>query len=129
MHPTYQFEHTDGYRAQRFRCPLLFPEPTGQQCDHEQFTKGKGCVKDVNCELGGQMRVTLDRSSPLYHSIYTQRTCCERENSQAQALGIERPKVRNGYSVTNLNTLIYVVINIRALQRAKSINKRLLLRE
>ena len=61
------------------------------------------------------MRVTLDRSSPLYHSIYTQRTCCERENSQAQALGIERPKVRNGHSVTNLNTLIYVVINVRAL--------------
>ena len=75
------------------------------------------------------MRVTLDRSGPLYHSVYTQRTCCERGNSQAQALGIERPKVRNGYSVTNLNTFIYVVINVRALQRAKSINKRLLLRE
>jgi hypothetical protein len=37
--------------------------------------------------------------------------------------------VRNGHSVNNLNTLIYVVINVRALQRAKSINKRLLLRE
>jgi hypothetical protein len=30
MHPTYQFQHTKGYRAQRYRCPLLFPEPTGQ---------------------------------------------------------------------------------------------------
>jgi len=129
MHPTYQFEHTNGYRAQRFRCPLLFPQPNGQSCDHEQFAKGKGCVKDVNWERGGQMRITLDRDGPLYHSIYTQRTCCERGNSQAQALGIERPKVRNGHSVNNLNTLIYVVINVRALQRAKSINKRLLLRE
>ena len=101
MQPTYQFDHTDGYRAQRFRCPLLFPEPTGQTCDHEQFAKGKGCVKDVNWELGGQMRVTLDRASPLYHAIYTQRTRCERQNSQAQALGIERPKVRNGSSLTN----------------------------
>jgi len=23
MHPTYQFQHTNGYRAQRYRCPLL----------------------------------------------------------------------------------------------------------
>jgi hypothetical protein len=28
MYPTYQFDHTYGYRAQRFRCPLLFPEKT-----------------------------------------------------------------------------------------------------
>lgn len=126
MQPTYQFEHTNGYRAQRYRCPLLFPEPTGSTCDHEQFAKGKGCVKDVNIERGGLARVTLDRTSPLYHAIYTQRTGCERINSQAQALGIERPKVRNGRSVTNLNTLIYVIINGRALARAKSINTGLL---
>jgi hypothetical protein len=31
--------------------------------------------------------------------------------------------------VKNLNTLIYVVINVRALQRAKSTKRRLLLRE
>ena len=123
MHPTYQFDHTYGYRAQRFRCPLLFPDKTGATCTHAQFSKGKGCVKDVNWELGGIQRVTLDRDSPLYHTLYTQRTCCERINSQAQALGIERPKVRNGRSVANLNTLIYLIINVRALQRAKSINK------
>jgi hypothetical protein len=126
MQPTYRFDHTNGYRAQRFRCPLLFPEPTGQTCDHAQFAKGKGCVKDVNWELGGQMRVTLDRDGPLYHAIYTQRTSCERINSQAQAIGIERPKVRNCRSVERLNTLIYLIINVRALQRAKSINRGLL---
>jgi hypothetical protein len=114
------------YRAQRFRCPLLFPEPTTETCDHTQFAKGKGCVKDVNWERGGQMRVTLDRIGPLYHVIYTQRTACERINSQAQALGIERPRVRNGHSVKNLNTLIYLVINVRVLAKAKSINKGLL---
>ncbi len=126
MIPTYQFDHTNGYRAQRFRCPLLFPDPTGATCDHEQFAKGKGCVKDVNWELGGIQRVTLDRDGPLYHAIYTQRTCCERINSQAKELGIEHPKVHNGRSVANLNTLIYLVINVRALQRAKSINAGLL---
>jgi hypothetical protein len=126
MQPTFQFDHTNGYRAQRFRCPLLFPEKTGATCQHEQFTKAKGCVKDVNWERGGQARVTLDRDGPLYHAIYTQRTSCERINSQAKELGIERPKVRNARSVANLNTLIYLIINVRALTRAKSLNKGLL---
>ena len=68
------------------------------------------------------MRVILDRDGPPYRAIYNQRTSCERINSQAQVLGIERPKVRNGRSVTNLNTLIYLVINARALAKAQSIN-------
>jgi hypothetical protein len=126
MHPTYQFQHTKGYRAQRYRCPLLFPEPTGQTCDHEQFRKEKGCVKDINLEAGGLMRVTLDRESPLYHGIYHQRTSCERINSQAKDLGIERPKARNIRSIRTLNTLIYLTINIKALQRAQGINASLL---
>ncbi len=126
MHPTYQFQHTNGFRAQRFRCPLLFPERTGQSCDHEQFAKGKGCVKDINIEAGGLMRALLDRSGPLYHVIYTQRTCCERINSQAKDLGIERPKARNIRSIRRLNTLIYITINAKALQRARAINASLL---
>lgn len=126
MHPTVSFHHTNGFHAQRFQCPLLFPEPTDQTCVHEQFAKGKGCVKDLNWEPGGIQRVTLDRIGPLYHAVYTQRTACERINSQAKELGIERPRMRNGRSVANLNTLIYLVINGRALQRAKSINAGLL---
>lgn len=126
MHPTIQFNHTYGYRAQRFQCPLLFPEKTGATCAHDQFTKGKGCVKDVNWEKGGIQRVTLDRSGPLFRAIYNQRSGCERINSQAKALGIERPKVRQGRSVANLNTLIYVIVNVRVLAKAKSINTGLL---
>ncbi len=126
MHPTYQFRHANGSRAQRFRCPLLFPTRTGETCTHAQFAKGRGCVKDPNWEKGGLMRVLLDWDSPLYQVVYNQRTACERINSQAQALGIERPKVRNGRSVANLNTLIYLIINVRALAKAKSINAQLL---
>lgn len=55
----------------------------------------------------GLQRVLLDRESPLYHAIYTQRTSCERINSQAKELGIERPKVRNRHSVARLNTCNY----------------------
>lgn len=122
MQPVFFFQHTNGYRAQRFRCPLLFPERTGQICDHAQFAKGRGCVKDLNWEKGGLMRALLDRDSALYHTLYNRRTACERINSQAKALGIETPKVRNGRSVRNLNTLTYLIINVRALQKAKSIN-------
>jgi len=68
----------------------------------------KGCVKDLNWELGGQMRMTLGRQSPLYRAIYCQRTSTERSNGQSKAAGLERPKVRN------LNTLTYLVINARA---------------
>ncbi len=128
MHPTYQFAHGNGYRAQLYRCPLFFPTPQeGATCEHKQFNdKAKGCVKHINIEVGGVMRVTLDRTSPLYQAIYRQRTSCERINSQAKELGIERPKVRNRHSVANLNTLTYVIINVRALNRAQSINRGLL---
>jgi hypothetical protein len=126
MHPTYQFQHTHGFRAQRYRCPLLYPTSTAQTCDHEQFAKGKGCVKDINIEKGGLMRVMLDRESPLYTLIYHQRTACERINSQANDLGIERPKACNIRSVRTLNTLIYLTLNIKALQRARAINASLL---
>ena len=68
----------------------------------------------------------MDRTHPLYHALSNQRTCCERINSQAKELGIERPKVHNHHSVANLNTLIYLIVNVRPLDRAKSINTGLL---
>jgi hypothetical protein len=126
MQSTSRFLHTNGYRAERYRCPLLHPEHTGKTCQHEQFAKGKGCVKDLNAEPGGRMRLTLDRHGPLYHAIFSQRTSCERINSQAKALGIERPKVRRRRAIENLNTLIYLIINAKALQRVRSINTTLL---
>jgi hypothetical protein len=126
MSASYRFRHTRGYQAQRFRCPLLFPQKTGQSCEHEQFQKGKGCVKDVNMEKGGLMRSLIDRDGPLYHAVYTQRTAAERINSRAKELGIERPRVRNIGSVRHLNTLIYLVLNVRTLAKAKSINQGLL---
>jgi hypothetical protein len=126
MQPTKQFNHTNGYRAQRYQCPLLFPHKTGQSCDHEQFEKGKGCVKDINIEKGGLMRVMIDRDHPIYKGIYCQRTSAERINSQAKGLDIERPKVRNGQSVRHLNTLTYIALNLKVLLKARSTNRTLL---
>lgn len=122
MAPAYQYNHPNGYRAQLLRCPLLFPHPSDQTCPHAQFAKGTGCVKHINIEAGGWMRVRLDRQSEPYKLLYNQRTSAERINSQAKALGIETPKVRNIRSVINLNTLTYLVINARALQRVRKLN-------
>lgn len=124
MSPSYRFAHTEGYRAQEFRCPLLHPQPTAQTCDHDQFAKGPGCVKHINVEPGGLMRALLDRASAAYKDLYRQRTAAERINAQAKALGIERPKVRNGASVRNLNTLTYIVINVQALHRVQALTAR-----
>jgi hypothetical protein len=122
MTPSYAFDHTDGYRARVYRCPLLAPVVTGETCAHEQFAKGPGCVKHLNIEAGSRMRAEMDRQSAAYQAIYRQRTAAERINSQATALGIERPRVRQHRSVQTLNSLTYLVINVRALQRARTRN-------
>jgi len=114
---------------QRLLCPALLPSSAvswgdGVPCDHEQFSNG--CIKDVNWEQGGQMCMTLDRTSPLYKAVYTQRISCERINSQIKEFGIERSKLRDKHSVANLNTFIYFVINVRTLQKSTFINSRIL---
>lgn len=118
MAPGATFHHEDGYRARRFGCPLL--QPTGAAtCAHPQFAKG-GCTRVINLEPGGLARVNLDRTSPAYQALYDQRTSAERVNSQATALGIERPKVRRIAAIRHLNSLTYLVINARALERLRT---------
>jgi hypothetical protein len=121
MHAARQFQDVDGFRAQELHCPLLYPHPTEETCDHPQFAKGPGCKKYVNLELGGLQRVQLDRTSAAYKDLYKQRTSAERINSQAKALGIERPAARQARTIHHLNTLTYVVINVQALQRVRAI--------
>ena len=69
---------------------------------------------------GARLRYTLDRESEAYKNLYRQRTATERINSQAKALGIERPNIRNGQAITNQNTLIYLLINLRMFQRLRN---------
>jgi hypothetical protein len=89
----------DTHRLQRFRCAAC------------------GTVRKMNIELGNLMRWRLDRHSPMYKAIYKQRTAAERINSQAKALGIERPRQHRMAPIVRRNTLIYIIINIRALRR------------
>jgi hypothetical protein len=99
-------------------CPLLHPHPTGQTCPIADlhFEKG-GCTTTLAADKGSRIRHTLDRESDEYKQLYAQRTMVERINSQAEALNILRPKLRRGQAIVNRNTLTYVLINLRALQR------------
>ncbi len=117
------YDRTRGYHAEVEKCPLLFGEaPPDETChiQHPQFIKGVGCVKYRNLEIGAQLRVALDRQSDEYDTAYNDRTAAERINSQAKAFGIERPKLRRIRSIRNQNTLIYLIINLKAIQRVRA---------
>jgi len=105
----------------RYACPLHFPQPSGQPCpcDDAHWATG-GCVTTMATSIGARIRYQLDRDSDAYKLVYKQRTADERINSQAKELGIERPMLRNGRAIANLNSLIYVLINLRALHRVRA---------
>jgi Transposase DDE domain len=107
------------HQCARYACPLLFPAPTGEVCPIDHANWPKGCITTLPTSPGNRIRHELDRNSAEYKRIYKQRTATERINSQALDLGIERPKLRNRRSIANQDTLIYVLINLRALQRVR----------
>ena len=116
MTPGRVFRQADGFPAQDHHCPLRRPIPTGETCPDPRFAAG-GCHKVVNLAPGGLLRAQLDRATPAFQAVYRQRTSAERINSQAAALGIDRPKVRRMAAVQRLATLTYVVINAHVLDR------------
>ncbi len=105
-------EHERG----KYGCPL---SPASDCPIHHKNAAEKGCTAMMPTSPGARLRYTLDRSSETYKAIYRQRTAVERINSQAVALGIECPHLRNGDAIANVNTLIYTLINLRVLQRIR----------
>ena len=116
---TTEVEHQRG----RYACPLLFPEATGDTCpiDHKNWPKG-GCLLTMATAQGARIRYQLDRESVAYKELYKQRTATERVNSQAVELDIECPKLRRGSAIANMNTLRYVLINLRSVHRLRQHN-------
>ena len=122
-----QFTYTDRtisiieHQRGKYVCPLLFPTQTARACPirHKNWKKG-GCTTVMPTSIGARLRYTLDRESEAYKHAYRQRTAIERINSQAVAVGIERPHLRSGAAITNQNTLIYTLINLRFIQRLRT---------
>jgi hypothetical protein len=120
------FTYTDrtscliAHQRGKYACPLRFPEPTALACpiQHANWQRG-GCTAMMPTSIGARPRrgYTLDRDGDQYQQLYRERTAVERINSQALALGIERPHLRNRAAIANHNTLLYVLINLRFLER------------
>ncbi len=100
---------------------VLWHIATGANCPcaDPHFATG-GCATTIASGPGSRIRHTLDRERPAYQQLYAQRTLVERINSQAEAAGLLRPKLRRGRVIVNQNTLTYVLINLRALQRRRT---------
>jgi hypothetical protein len=121
-----QFTYTDRttsiveHERGKYGCPIKALADRRRTCPvhHEQWAKD-GCVAMMPISMGARLRYTLDRDSDRYKAIYRQRTACERIYAQAVVLGIERPHLRNGQAIANDNTLIYLWINLRFLQRLR----------
>ncbi len=113
------------HECARHMCPIRFSALPGEYCPigHEKWDTG-GCQVTLPTNKGTRLRYQLDRHSQEYKALYKQRTAAERVFSQALALGIERPKVRNQQSITNQNSLIYLLINLRALLRVQEQKQR-----
>jgi hypothetical protein len=109
----------------RHACPLRFPERSAVSCPihHKKWADG-GCVSTLPTSIGTRIRYQFDRESNAYKALYSQRTAVERIFSQAVALGIERPKLRNQCAITNQNTLTYILINLRAWNRVLAIKQK-----
>lgn len=109
------------YEHQRdhYVCPLKGQGEEACPIQHKRWAKG-GCTMRLPSSVGSRLRHQIDRDSDLYQAVYNQRTATERINAQAVALGIERPHLRNRAAITNQNTLIYVLINLRGWQRIRA---------
>ena len=120
----FNYQHRSGlipHVREKYRCPLLHPTASGEACPiaDAHFAKG-GCTTTIAAGAGSRIRHQLDRESEAYNNLYAMRTMVERINAQAEALDIIHPKLRSGRAIANRNTLTYVLINLRALNRLRS---------
>ena len=78
-------------------------------CNHKCWNndkKNRGCTKYVT--IPDDYRLSIDRCSIAFKSVYALRTEAERYNSRFKQAGCERVFVRSGNSVKNLNTSAHI---------------------
>jgi len=99
-----------GYTRQKFCCPFKRTAHLHDcPCGHKNFKKnGKatGCTKYY--PLPDNYRLSINRDSIHFKSVYALRTECERYNSRFKSTGQERLWVRNSESAENLNSIAHI---------------------
>ena len=98
-----------GRTRQKFCCPF---KRTSHKNDcpinHKAFKKGRntGCTKYIT--IPDDYRLSINRDTTQFKSVYSLRTECERYNSRFKATGQERLWVRNQKSAENLNSIAHI---------------------
>jgi hypothetical protein len=95
---------------QKFACPFKYSKNNAAcPCNHPRFFTGKksrGCIKKIT--VPDDYRLSIDRQSVRFKSIYSLRTESERYNSRFKSTGQERLWVRNQNSAQNLNSIAHI---------------------
>jgi IS5 family transposase len=102
---------TDNNRTrQKFCCPFkLSKDDCACPCNHPRFHNGKsrrGCTKYIT--IPNDYRLSINRDTTHFKSVYALRTECERYNSRFKSTGQERLWVRNAHSASNLNSIAHI---------------------
>jgi hypothetical protein len=98
-----------GRTRQKFCCPFKRTSHIHDcPCNHKAFKKGKntGCTKYIT--IPDDYRLSINRDTIQFKSVYALRTECERYNSRFKSFGQERLWVRNKKSAENLNTVAHI---------------------
>lgn len=103
-------DHSRNRTRQKFCCPFkLSNDDCACPCSHPNFFSGKksrGCVKKIT--IPDDYRLSIDRDSLHFKSVYSLRTEAERYNSRFKSTGQERLWVRNQKSAENLNSIAHI---------------------
>jgi len=108
MHRDGKFSDS-GRTRQKFCCPFKKTSHINNcPCNHKAFKKGKntGCTKYIT--IPDDYRLSINRDTIEFKSVYSLRTECERYNSRFKSSGQERLWVRNGKSAENLNSIAHI---------------------
>jgi len=100
-----------GRTRHKFVCPLRRSTKNVCPYNHPKWNNGKkwrGCTKYIT--IPDDYRLSIDRTSKDFKSVYQLRTECERYNSRFKATGQERLWVRNFLSAQNLNSFAHIAI-------------------
>jgi len=121
MHRNGKFSDRDRTR-QKFCCPFKNSSHLHDcPCNHKNFKKtGKatGCTKYIT--IPDDYRLSINRDTKEFKSVYALRTECERYNSRFKSTGQERLWVKNENSVKNLNTAAHISLLAVAIATVES---------
>ncbi len=113
-----------GRTRQKFCCPFRQSKSGACPCNHINWNNGKknrGCTKYLT--IPDDYRLSIQRDTVEFKSLYSLRTECERYNSRFKSTGQERLWVCNKFSAANLNTISH--ISLLAIAIAAVVTRRL----